>query len=108
MKIYQKSLSVLALMLLTASNGFSTLKAYAQEASTIVDLAELDCRTLLKMDNDEEELTLVFYHGLITGKNGEMSIDTKVLKETTDKVIDYCIDNPNDTLMSVFEQYRAK
>ncbi|MGH8069305.1 MAG: HdeA/HdeB family chaperone [Candidatus Entotheonellia bacterium] len=72
----------------------------------VVDLNTLDCRTLLKMTGDERDATVSFYHGIITGVNKEMSVNVPALAETTDKVIDHCIDNPKDILLKVFQDER--
>ena len=73
---------------------------------TVVDLNTLDCRTLLKMPGDARDTTVAFYHGMITGMNKEMSVNIPALGETTDKVIDHCIDNPKDILLKVCQDKR--
>ena len=85
------------------------MAAYAQDNPQVdpqVDLATVDCRTLLQMPEDEREYTMILYHGYITGRNNETTVDGNVLAEVTDQVIDYCIDNPDNTLLSGFEQFR--
>ncbi|MBR8826715.1 MAG: hypothetical protein DSM107014_02230 [Gomphosphaeria aponina SAG 52.96 = DSM 107014] len=84
----------------------STMAAYAQD-DTQFELTSVDCRTLLKMPDEEEEYTMVFYHGYITGKNNQTMVDGAALAEITDQVIDYCINNPDSTVMSGFEQYSS-
>jgi hypothetical protein len=61
---------------------------------------------LLKLNDSEQEAAIMFFHGYISGKNGELTVDVSALGEVSDKVIDHCIDNPNDFLLNVFEQYR--
>jgi HdeA/HdeB family len=73
---------------------------------TVIDLNTLDCRTLLKMQAEAKDATLAFYHGLITGMTKETSVNVPVLAETTDKVIEHCIDNPKDVLLKVFQDKR--
>jgi hypothetical protein len=36
----------------------------------------------------------------------ETSVNVPVLAETTDKVIEHCIDNPKDVLLKVFQDKR--
>lgn len=78
----------------------------ADEEDTDIDLATLSCRTLLKMDNEDREFTLVFFHGLISGRQEEMIFRAQALAEATDQIVDQCIDNPDEPLLTVFEKAR--
>lgn len=81
--------------------------AQAQSASEdVVDLQTLDCRTLLKAEDDNRESILVFMHGYVSGKKGETVVNADQLSAVTDQVIDACIDQPDAKLMTLFEQYR--
>lgn len=98
---------IVSALLITVS---STSAVFAQDnrgtLENTLDLTKLTCRTLLQLSGDDRTITLAFYHGLISGKNSEMVIERTVLSKVTDDVIDYCIDHPQDTLLSVFEKYR--
>ncbi len=97
------------LVLGALSIGFFLPPAQAQSASEdVVDLQTLDCRTLLKAEDDNRASILVFMHGYISGKKGDMSINGDQLSAVTDQVIDACIDQPDAKLLSVFEQYRKE
>jgi hypothetical protein len=76
-----------------------------EDASTI-DLETVACRRLLKLGDSDQEATISFFQGFISGKNNELTADVVRLGEISEKVIDHCIDNPNDSLLQVFEQYR--
>ena len=89
------------------AGGLLGSAAHADE-ELVIDLAKIDCRSMLKMDNDERDFTMIFFHGMMSGKNNEMTFDGLALSEVTDKVLDHCIDNPKDMLISVFEKYRGK
>lgn len=106
MKLFNQILSLL--LLTTIFSQSSILKSLAQENSedTKVELNKISCRELLKMPGKDKELTLVFFHGLMTAKNNQMIIDRIALREATDKITDDCIDNPNLMLMTVFDKYR--
>ena len=78
----------------------------AQEPQDEIDLNTIDCRTLLQMDGDDQDSTILFFHGLMTAKNNESVILVDKLGEATDNVINYCIDNPDDTLLNTFTKYR--
>jgi hypothetical protein len=58
------------------------------------------------MDGDDQDSTILFFHGLMTAKNNESVILVDKLGEATDNVVNYCIDNPNDTLLNTFIKYR--
>ena len=89
--------------------SISTQNVYGQNQSNPldepqVDIGSLACRDLLKFDDSDKEATLVFYHGFLSGKNNKLIVDVVKLGDISDRVLDYCIDNPNDLLLSVFEQ----
>jgi hypothetical protein len=69
-------------------------------------LNELDCRTLLRLGGDERAYTLLYLHGFVSGRTNLMLLPTDELAAATDRVIDHCIDAPNDKLLQVFEQAR--
>jgi hypothetical protein len=73
-----------------------------------IELKSISCRRLLKLNDSDKEATLVFFHGYMSGKKSELTVDVPALSEVSDKVIDHCIDNPNDFLLTVFEEYRGQ
>lgn len=77
--------------------------AFAQDKiNPILDLKTLDCRAFLKLDSDHRNDVLMFYHGYISGQKNETVVNVDKLAQATDKVMDYCIDKPADTLMKSF------
>lgn len=93
--------------------GMTNITVWAQDKPTqdntsTVELKTVDCRRLLKLNDSEKEAAIIFFHGYISGKNSDLTADVPALSEVTDKVIDHCIDNPNDALLTVFEQYRGR
>ncbi len=81
-----------------------SLSVYSQEDASVIDIAALDCRELLKLNDSDKEATLSYYHGYVSGKNNQLSVDVIELGEISDQVIDSCIDNPNEPLLTLFEQ----
>lgn len=77
------------------------------ENDSIIDLSTVSCRDLLKLDDEDKNSTILFFHGYMSGKKGDLNADVDALAEISSQVIDYCIDNPDDTLMSVFNRYRG-
>ena len=71
-----------------------------------VDLKKLTCRELLKAEGEERTNLLIYMHGFMNGKKGEMIINPPVLTNVTDKVMDACIATPDQKLLGVFEKNR--
>jgi hypothetical protein len=102
--LIKKTLKMIVPVLLVAGTSVSTAFAQTSE-DTSLDVSKIDCRTLLQMGGEDRSATLAFFHGLVHGKNNQMMINKVALSETTDKVVDHCIDNPQDTLLSAFEKH---
>ena len=82
--------------------------AYAQqEDDQTFEMNTITCRDLFKMPNEERDFTLIFFHGLLSGKNAEMVFDGPAMMDATDRIVDYCIDNSQDSLLGVFERIRS-
>ena len=105
MKFTNKLLAIVLLSTITIP--VSNLLSLAQDTSenTKVELEKISCRELLKMPGKDRELTLVFFHGLMVARNNQTIVDRIALREATDKITDYCKDNPDVTLMNAFDQY---
>ena len=86
--------------------SLTAVGASAEEPEPEIDIQTIDCRTMLKMDNDEQELTLIYFHGFKSGQDGDMMFDGPVLREATNEIMDWCIDNPAESLMKAFEEKR--
>lgn len=67
---------------------------------------QLECRTLLRLGGDERAYTLLYYHGFVSGRMNQTSLDPQVMAEATDRIVDHCIDHPGDKLLPVFEKQR--
>jgi hypothetical protein len=93
---------VAALPLMLA--GFAAA-AQDQEA-VVIDIQTIDCRTMLKMDNEEQEFTLLYFHGFKSGKDGNMTFNGPEFFAATEAIMDYCIDNPSQSLLKAFEEKR--
>ena len=79
----------------------------ANEASEdLIELQTMTCREVLKSEGEDRANTLIFMHGYISGKKGETTVNVPVLSDVTDQILDTCIDNPDQTLLSVFEASR--
>ncbi|MGB5631681.1 MAG: HdeA/HdeB family chaperone [Waterburya sp.] len=72
----------------------------------IIELQTMTCREVLKSDGEDRANTLIFMHGYISGKQGDATINPPMLADVTDQILDTCINNPEQTLLSVFEASR--
>ncbi len=77
-----------------------------QEDASNINLENIACRNLVKLGDTDQEATMAYVHGFLSGKNNELTVDVVKLGDVSEKAFDYCIDNPDDSLLSVFEQYR--
>jgi len=93
------SLTIVGLMI-----GALSGPAFAQDQAEI-GIEKVSCRDLMLMVDDQES-TLVYYHGFISGKKGEMLYKEQELVDATSKIIEYCVDNPTATVLSAFEKFR--
>ena len=84
----------------------STAPVLAQNAP-VLEIATIDCRTLLKMDESEKDFTLVFLHGFMSGKAGNMVFDGPAFSAATDAIVEECIDNPSAKLLDFFGKHRG-
>jgi hypothetical protein len=97
-------------LLAAASLCVAMAPAQAQSATARpgpAALDELDCRTLLRLAGEERAYTLLYLHGFVSGKTGQMVLPVQRLAEATDRIVDHCIDRPGDKLLAVFERVRA-
>jgi hypothetical protein len=76
------------------------------DVKTRLHIDKITCREALKMDGDDRAFTVIFFHGFVSGKKNEILFDGPTLTEATDKIADYCIDNPSDMLLKAFETIR--
>lgn len=105
-----KKFSWLLLFGTIAISGFSA-SAQAQSSpdtneSDVVDLQTLTCRELLKSEGDNRANLVIFMHAFVNGKTNNTTIDAPALAESTNAIVDTCIDNPDSQLLGVFEQNR--
>ena len=64
------------------------------------------CRDLLQMSGESRDFTMIYMHGFMSGKKNELLFDAPKLTAATDVVVDHCINNPDDKLLTAFEKAR--
>lgn len=81
-------------------------KTQETESEDVVSLDATTCRELLQFGGENRANSLIFMHGYINGKKGEVMIDAPALANATEQVINTCIDNPDRSVLSVMEEVR--
>lgn len=78
------------------------------EIKAKLQIDDITCREALKMGGEERAFTVIFFHGFTSGRMNQTLFDGPALSEATDKIADYCIDNPSAKLITAFETIRKK
>ena len=91
-----------------AAAPFLSSPAVSQRAPVMstVDLTTLDCRTFLQMEGENRNNTLLFLHGYVSGQAKQTKIDLGPISESTDRIVNECIDKPSENLLAVFIRNR--
>ena len=85
-------------------HGEETTEVEAPDSS--VDITAITCRDLLLANAEDEVSITVFIQGYLSGKNGDIEIDSDALRAANDRSFEYCVDHPDDTLLTVFAESR--
>ena len=81
--------------------------ALAQDADNIVlQMEEFTCRDMLVRSGFERDFTIAYMHGFMSGKLNETTFDANKLTLATDAVLDFCISNPDASIIAAFEKAR--
>jgi len=81
--------------------------ALAQNADNIVlQMEEFTCRDMLVRSGFERDFTIAYMHGFMSGKLNETTFDANKLTFATDAVLDFCISNPDASIIAAFEKAR--
>ena len=81
--------------------------ASAQDENLILQMGEFTCKDMLIRSGFERDFTVAYMHGFMSGKMNETEFDVAKLTAATDAVLEYCIQNPDATILSAFEQARG-
>jgi hypothetical protein len=68
------------------------------------DIGQVLCKDIMIRGDRERELAMAYYHGYLDGKANATTLDVNAKAALTDKVMEHCVSNPNDTLLSVFSK----
>ena len=97
---------MLTLLGIMVGGGAAMAEESASVATGEFNLKSLTCRDALKMPRTESRDTVLFFHGFVSGKKNEMIFNADKLAEATDRIVDGCIDNPDTSLLEMFEKNR--
>ena len=97
----------LLLAALTSTAAMAQGAAPAAEPRAQQAINELDCRTLLRLSGDERDFTLLYLHGFVSGRMNLQLLPVNDLAESTDRLIDGCIDKPSAKVLAALEQLRS-
>ena len=69
------------------------------------DLNNFLCKDLMRMDGADRDISMGVYHGYMLGIKGTTKYDDKKLADITDKIIEYCLDNPSVKTLDAFSKH---
>ncbi|MEO0444105.1 MAG: HdeA/HdeB family chaperone [Pseudomonadota bacterium] len=99
-------LSMLSLVFVAFSPLSHT--ASAPEQNSIIDISATTCRDLLRAEGEEEQEIMIYFHGYVSGIQGQTLVNINTFMEASSKITDRCIDKPDSQLLKVFQSIRAK
>lgn len=99
-------LSVLVGVTIVGQSFAMNVKAQTPSNTSTFDMKDVTCRDLMLSNSENQELMISLFQGFFSGQENETLLDIAELAKVTDEVKNYCLDNPNKTLMSGFEKYR--
>ena len=95
-------LKTLALTLALAVSGSAVLKA-----QVTIDVAKITCDQFVLFKVASPDTIAVWLHGYYSGKQDNTVVEVETLKANVKKVRDFCLQNPDVTLMKAVEEVRA-
>ena len=93
-----------ALAILPLNSAFAEETKTDETPGVQYQIDKTTCRELLQMSGDSRDFSMIFMHGFMSGKKNELLFDAPTLTAATDVAVDYCINNPDSTLLSAFEK----
>lgn len=99
-------LFICAAIVTTTAGAVSFAQSETTENDASIDVTQTTCRDMLLASGDEEENILIFFHGYMTGKKNETVINVDAFRDVSETILSDCIDNPDATLIAVFESKR--
>ena len=82
--------------------------AWAEEENApanTIELNKLTCKQMMAGNDLERDVLLSFYHGYMEGKKQVEIVDIAEASAISDKVREYCLSNPTNTVMETFVKF---
>ena len=73
------------------------------KAQVAIDVAKINCQQFATYKVANPDRIAIWLNGFFHGKGGDMIVNTQELDQSTDKVKEYCIKNPDVLLMQAVE-----
>jgi len=83
----------------------SASPAWAEEKEAdknTIDITAITCKQLMSGDDTDREVGLAYFHGYMAGKKNCKMIDLPAASFLSDRVRDFCLSNPNVTVIDAF------
>lgn len=95
-KMHQHWLGIALLMI-------AGIVAAEETKKSTIDLMTVTCKDIMSGDDRGRELAMAYMHGYLNGKANGTTVELDKNAEITDKVRDYCLDNPTVKFAETFE-----
>jgi acid stress chaperone HdeB len=83
--------------------GLLVVSISSLNAQVAIDVAKINCQEFATYKVANPDRIAIWLNGYFHGKRGDMVVDTQELAESSDKVKEYCIKNPDVLLMQAVE-----
>jgi hypothetical protein len=93
------ALSLASVFLLTGS------LVNADTADKPGDLNNFLCKDIMRMSGTDRTTSLAAFHGYMLGKKNTTKYELSELANVSDKVIEYCLDNPDTKALDAFIKF---
>lgn len=99
-KLQQKFLTAAA----AAALLLGSTPVLAEEQAEMKDMSTRMCKELMILSGEDRVIALAFIQGYRLGKKNTTKYDPEALGQLSDKLMDYCLDNPKEKALAAFEK----
>jgi hypothetical protein len=78
---------------------------HAEESDKTTDLKDFLCKDLMRFSGADRDIAIAVYHGYMLGKKDTTKYVSEELALITDKVVEYCLDNPKVKTLDAFTKF---
>lgn len=98
-------MKVTVAVLVVLAVSLFVFQAWGEEskfAGQTIDVTKMTCKELMGGNDNDRAVGFAYFHGFLAGKKNKQIIDVNVTSAQTDRVRDYCLSNPDSTVMDAF------